>query len=315
MSWRELIQRALGNESAAPLRGFHSSPHRFEQFDASRIGTGEGAQSFGHGLYFAEHPDVAEYYRNTLARPTMQVGPYSADEFINSFTDPFQRGTAQLEVDLWKNRPLSAQGAARQAETYRALEQQAIIENWPDLENLRNRRSVFDQMQQYGVNYNPGTNTYEVNLHLDPRRVLHQNLPVNEQSDEIRAAIRGLGQEPDGRTADNVLARLREDFADRRMAPQGFMLGEPPPITNDRAWQDYHDSLRRALRDAQADVSTGLQQQGVQGSMYLDGVSRNAAQGTHNAVVFPGQEQNIEILRRWGLAGTLGGGTTAYGDY
>ena len=28
---------------------FHGSPHKFDAFDASKIGTGEGAQAYGHG--------------------------------------------------------------------------------------------------------------------------------------------------------------------------------------------------------------------------------------------------------------------------
>src|SRR5262245_55132228 len=32
-----------------PIRAYHGSPHDFERFDASKIGTGEGAQSYGHG--------------------------------------------------------------------------------------------------------------------------------------------------------------------------------------------------------------------------------------------------------------------------
>jgi hypothetical protein len=41
---------------------YHGSPHEFEQFDMSKIGTGEGAQAYGHGLYFAENPEVAKSY-------------------------------------------------------------------------------------------------------------------------------------------------------------------------------------------------------------------------------------------------------------
>lgn len=41
---------------------YHGTPHRFERFDASKIGTGEGAQAYGHGLYFAEAPEVARGY-------------------------------------------------------------------------------------------------------------------------------------------------------------------------------------------------------------------------------------------------------------
>lgn len=46
----------------SPLTVFHGSPHKFSKFDASKIGTGEGAQAYGHGLYMAEAPEVAQYY-------------------------------------------------------------------------------------------------------------------------------------------------------------------------------------------------------------------------------------------------------------
>ena len=37
----------------------HGSPHKFSKFSMSKIGTGEDAQAYGHGLYFAEDPKVA----------------------------------------------------------------------------------------------------------------------------------------------------------------------------------------------------------------------------------------------------------------
>lgn len=45
---------------------WHGSPHTFNKFDASKIGTGEGAQAYGHGLYVAESPDVAMQYKDVL---------------------------------------------------------------------------------------------------------------------------------------------------------------------------------------------------------------------------------------------------------
>ncbi|WP_339083863.1 hypothetical protein [Hyphomicrobium sp. ghe19] len=46
---------------------WHGSPHDFDKFDLSKIGTGEGNQAFGHGLYFAEHPSVAKEYQAALS--------------------------------------------------------------------------------------------------------------------------------------------------------------------------------------------------------------------------------------------------------
>jgi len=45
---------------------WHGSPHKFDKFDSSKIGTGEGAQAYGHGLYLAEAKDTGQSYANKL---------------------------------------------------------------------------------------------------------------------------------------------------------------------------------------------------------------------------------------------------------
>jgi len=66
----EDIAVAMGQPSPAQLaaiRAYHGSPHDFDKFDLSKIGTGEGAQAYGFGLYFAENEGVARSYRDALA--------------------------------------------------------------------------------------------------------------------------------------------------------------------------------------------------------------------------------------------------------
>lgn len=46
---------------------YHGTPHRFDEFSLDSIGTGEGAQAHGWGLYFAENKNVSEDYRKTLS--------------------------------------------------------------------------------------------------------------------------------------------------------------------------------------------------------------------------------------------------------
>lgn len=46
---------------------WHGSPHQFDNFSTEHIGSGEGAQVHGWGLYFAEDQNVAEWYRQVLA--------------------------------------------------------------------------------------------------------------------------------------------------------------------------------------------------------------------------------------------------------
>lgn len=69
------VQDAAGQAANALLMGttapgfkaYHGSPYDFSKFDTAAIGTGEGAQAYGHGLYFAENEGVARDYRDRLA--------------------------------------------------------------------------------------------------------------------------------------------------------------------------------------------------------------------------------------------------------
>lgn len=56
-------------KSQAGMIVYHGSPHKFDKFDMSKIGTGEGAQAYGHGLYFTESPGVAKTYQGFYKNP------------------------------------------------------------------------------------------------------------------------------------------------------------------------------------------------------------------------------------------------------
>ena len=68
-----------------PLKAFHSSPHDFNKFILEKIGTGEGAQAYGWGLYFAENPEVAKYYRETFEELSggLHINDKKLDEVYN----------------------------------------------------------------------------------------------------------------------------------------------------------------------------------------------------------------------------------------
>jgi hypothetical protein len=110
--------KTLGQLPTGPARNqagaivYHGSPHKFDQFDSSKIGTGEGAQAYGHGLYFAENPSVAGSYKKpevldvkrtkdgvTAKLNTGEVlGPYKTTAEIDQLIN--QRGGSLYKVDL-----------------------------------------------------------------------------------------------------------------------------------------------------------------------------------------------------------------------
>jgi hypothetical protein len=68
-TWSNYGMSALGALPFVPslATAFHGSPHFFDAFDMSKVGTGEGKQMFGHGLYMAENKDIGKGYKKTTS--------------------------------------------------------------------------------------------------------------------------------------------------------------------------------------------------------------------------------------------------------
>ncbi len=62
---------------------YHGSPHKFDEFSLDAIGTGEGAQAHGWGLYFAGNKNVSEEYREKLTRNQYESVSYNNKEITN----------------------------------------------------------------------------------------------------------------------------------------------------------------------------------------------------------------------------------------
>ena len=58
---------------------FHGSGADFDEFRLEMIGTGEGAQAYGYGLYFTDSEDIAKFYRDTISNETAKI-PYGSTE-------------------------------------------------------------------------------------------------------------------------------------------------------------------------------------------------------------------------------------------
>ena len=54
------------DEKGEWIDAYHGTPHDVQRFELSKVGTGEGNQALGYGLYFSENPDVAGHYSKAL---------------------------------------------------------------------------------------------------------------------------------------------------------------------------------------------------------------------------------------------------------
>jgi len=53
---------------------WHGSPHKWDKVDLDKVGTGEGAQAYGHGFYSAQNKGVATEYQDMLSGDTVLDG-------------------------------------------------------------------------------------------------------------------------------------------------------------------------------------------------------------------------------------------------
>jgi hypothetical protein len=99
------------------LTAFHGTPHKIKgAFDINKVGTGEGAQVYGHGMYFAENPKVAGSYKESVKN---REGIKTLQDQILDLRSKQKVATTREEAD----KLLNAQNAL--------IEQRNAIENAP----------------------------------------------------------------------------------------------------------------------------------------------------------------------------------------
>ena len=115
-----MAPRTLNPQTGAIV--WHGSPHKFDKFDASKIGTGEGSQAYGHGLYLAESPDVANGYKSTLSGLDQLTPEGRAARYMDRANGDTQRAmrlawddyNASADSPTMMNAAYAAIGGARQ---------------------------------------------------------------------------------------------------------------------------------------------------------------------------------------------------------
>ena|SRR5258705_336138 len=150
---------AEANSLRMGIKAYHGSPHDFDRFDLSKIGTGEGAQAYGHGLYFAENPGVAESYKNVGAR---------------ALTDDHE---------------MMANSALQQARG----DQSKALENLETRARLAGSGSSMERVYNQAADLIKGGwsrgKMYEVNINADPAHFLDWDKPLSQMSPEVQQKL------------------------------------------------------------------------------------------------------------------------------
>lgn len=340
-----------GAQALSDLAGitvYHGTPNKFlpepgaplGRFRLDKMGSGEGAQSYGWGNYFGEAMKVGEKYKN-LDRPKLSKWTYDGvpvEERFRQFT-PEHRAVTML----WGAGGDTQKAANKQREYIAQLE--GYEAQYPGqriyAERVEKEKEALDRLLALsGEKLQPPQGTlYEVRLDVDPSSLLDWDRPLKEQPGEILRALRQINPSIKGSMiggegylrADNYLANFGNE--DRRwedlIADLQDRLDVDLSTTATPGQVDAEDvdrwiktlserrgevspaeltKVRAVFDDPSKAVSLHLNDANIPGLRYLDEYSRpgarNAATPTRNYVIW--NEERIKILRTLAALGMAG---------
>lgn len=246
---------------------WHGSPYVFDKFKSEAIGTGEGAQAFGHGLYLAENPEVAKMYRDKLTVGENYVegqllDPYNPRHYLASVLNE-SSGNVQEAADTLNSMAIRGGSKSIKDTAKQALE---LLEkgDTPSVQYIK-----------------PEGSLYKLDIpdtHID--RMLDWDKPLSQQHPDVQEALKNLGIEPKQTNFYGI-------------TPSGEW-----GITRSGMSDIPGDDIYRMLQDqhGHSAASAKLLEQGIPGIKYLDQGSRTAGEGSRNFVMF--NPEDIRILER-----------------
>ena len=234
-----------GGDAGGGIVAYHGTAHKVPKFEASHVGEGQGAASYGWGLYFAQEPKVAESYQQSLApdRKRLFIGNSRADD---------GGGVASLASDVVTRTGGDVDGAI------------SHLRGLGTVETNESAQWLIDNRSKLSIKEVTGSgNLYQVQLRVNPSELLDWDKPLSEQSDKVKRAIMPIAEEIAGDTGRSV----EELPADMFYECLAFHQQKESSI------EEYNDAGNNEQRLA----SQALMKLGIPGLMYLDQGSRYKA--------------------------------------
>ena len=264
-------------EAQKPIKAYHGSPHDFEKFDIGKIGSGEGFQAYGRGLYFAEAEDVAKGYQKGLST---KITKYEGKPIWDGQEKVGTTGDSDLDnlledVHSFVNFPFDDYASnvtradsvedyikdlKRSAEFFPETQRDPTYKAW-----YNNQVKRLEQIKDK-VEFKKTGKVYEADIHATADELLDWDKPLSEQPKAVQ----------------------------EKLADLGYVLDEDPQITG----EGIYKTLK--FNQGTEEAAEFLDIAGIKGIKYLDGFSRGTEGGTSNYVIF--DDRVIDISKKYGVA-------------
>ena len=163
---------------------YHGTPYTFDMFDLGAIGTGEGNQAHGYGLYFAADKEIADNYRKILTGKYLFTYKDDNEITINKFTEEYQ-AIRDILTEYYENPKQGLKAAKESCIKQRKEELKTAPDYMVDVHNERIK--ALENIDVQDLHVNTG-NTVEVDI-PENDVLLNEEDSLNKQPLKVRKAI------------------------------------------------------------------------------------------------------------------------------
>ncbi|MSX01584.1 MAG: hypothetical protein F2813_00310 [Actinobacteria bacterium] len=284
---------------------YHGTPHLFDKFSTDHIGTGEGAQAFGWGLYFASSKAVSQWYRDELAGKSMTfkkdnetIGRNEFEQRLSVAARVAAKGWDMPLADANLQAVTIASSIAEALKDGDSLADMAVFARKSDwLPSVKDMWQASLAEAQSWEAKKPGR-LFEVEV-PDDGDLLDWNAPLSDQPPAVLAKLRAAIESAPWR--DDILADMDVSSVDELIVAL-----EDEGMSGENSFGFIYNGLSDITGSDEA-LSKALREAGIPGHRYLDGNSRRAGDGSYNYVIYDDTRVSVRSYEQADMMAPGGG--------
>jgi hypothetical protein len=270
---------------------YHGTPHRFlpteanplGEFDATKIGTGEGAQVYGDGVYLAQRRGIGQSYKDNLS-----VDPRDDINDIIRTMAPDSQATKESVALALKNHSRLAELAKSDPtlvqDVYEATRGWDVRSDTMSDAGIRATTRLDNRLPK------GGGSLYTADLPDDMvDRMIDWDKPINEQSKPVLDALEKAGINTQSTALAGPMARGQEAHLAKHGIP-GIRYLDAGSRDTAGKWVAKHPMGGENAFNTEAELNAFLKR-----NPEMTALRPNQFR---NFVVFPGEEKRVRILKR-----------------
>lgn len=279
---------------------YHGSPHDFDKFSLHKIGTGEGAQAYGYGLYFASAREVADYYRKSLLQEKVTaVRGIDPESYVGRRVFKFLNAQRHQH---------SAEALVAAAQSYaQAVQENARKQDAPGLaEMMQSTVDALNRLKPEDITLKKGQ-LFRVEV-PEPDELLDWDATLGQQPLGVIKKLSDAGILPDGEEVvgwfrefraakdrsgpkwDLLIRKIRQFHEDGGKLPSGERYG------GGMKGRDVYLAVVAGLGSPER-ASMALLKAGIPGLKYRDSESRDGEKVSYNFVIW--DDSRVEVKEKF----------------